>query len=223
MENVVKKTDSADLQPKWLEYFDCMGKKERAEVSNWLVTQRAAGKAQTIFLEWVKEALAFVCYDYRIANLEPSLDSDGKLYYEKGKPVCEGLSVEDWQEKAKMFSVQYKSNLANVYELLLWYAYRIAKGKWSIYYVCNDSSSRGNYKNSPGATHCLEVSGSKFVGGARDGVGNTIKIVEHVSGFFTCGGDYTFSGKKFPVADLLRGHNRKAICDNCVGVIVLRG
>jgi hypothetical protein len=74
-------------------------------------------------------------------------------------------------------------------------------GWWSIEYVCDDSSSAGNYWDSPNATHDFQTSGARKVGGFTDGIGNTYKIVIHKAGFALCGGDFDKCGGDYRVAD----------------------
>ena len=150
-------------------------------------------------------ALKFIDYNYRIANIEPSIDSNKRIFYREGEVVGQGIfSFKDWEDKATYFSPQYGSSLATVYELLLWYAYRIAMGYWSLEYICDDSSSEGNYWNSPVPVHGFEPAGIRKVGGFLDGVGNTYKIVKNPEGGFSlCGGYYINNGNEYPVAEVL--------------------
>ncbi|MBP3284298.1 MAG: hypothetical protein J6M02_02230, partial [Clostridia bacterium] len=116
------------------------------------------------------------------------------------------------------------SDLANLYELFLWYAYRIAKGLWTLEYVCDDSSSAGNYWNSPDASHGFEVSGRRKVGGFADGVGNTYKIVSHNEGFVACGGHFVCTGVDSSAARV-NYYDHPYYAYHCIGsgVLVLRG
>lgn len=158
-------------------------------------------------MKTVRAALEHIDYDYRISAIEPSLDSEGKLFFNEGEKVAIGISDADWITKSKKFAPEWHSELANVYELFLWYAYRIAKGYWDLKYICDDSSSAGNYLNSPDSVHYLELSGMRKVGGFYDGTGNTYKIVNgrfdynihrfvaDDFDFLMCGGAWDMDGK----------------------------
>jgi len=49
-------------------------------------------------------------------------------------------------------------------------AYRLAMGYWTLEYVCDNSSSAGNYRNSSNWKLALEVSGTREVGDFKDGI-----------------------------------------------------
>ena len=85
-------------------------------------------------------------------------------------------------------------------ELFLWYGYRVARRMWTLSFICDNSSSEGNYKNSPGSSHKIDLSGIKMVGGFSDGVGNTMKLVQAERSYALCGGDVEAFGQVYPVA-----------------------
>ena len=179
--------------------FFKMGKEERNVVRRWLFLAKPKTSNQKAFLNYVSEALAVITYDYKISTIEASHKND-KLYFEEGKSVARGINSEVWTKMAKNYWPKKKSRLATLYELLLWYAYRVAKGYWSLEYVCDDSSLEGNYLDSPKPSHTFELSGKREVGGFYDGSGNTRKLVTHENGYALCGGHCACSGgKDFPV------------------------
>ena len=193
-----------------LPYFFFMGKMERTKVKEWfnsvnsIVDKKEISKRN--FITRVESALKVIDYDYCIATIEPSMKAR-KLYYEPGNEVATGLSAEQWETKAKNYAPHLGSRLALPDELILWYAYRIAKGYWSLRYVCQDSSAHGNYNDSPtrkaakGHTVEKDLTGVKEVGGFKDGVGNTYKIVKNAVGtFWNFGGAYVNAGWRYPVA-----------------------
>ena len=206
-----------------MKYFFLMGKEERELVRKWLSSVASETREQVIFLKDVENALAAIDYNYRIATIEPSLDNSGKLFYKNGEKVASLFSCNEWKIKGKEFAPEWGSDLATLYELFLWYAYRIAKGLWTLEYVCDDSSSAGNYSDSPDASHGFEVSGKRKVGGFADGVGNTYKIVAHNAGFAACGGDYHYNGNLCPVADVFCRNFPCGTNYYGSGVLVLRG
>ena len=170
-----------------LKYFDVMCKDERNLVKEWCKKQNAKTWNQSEFLVVVREAIQIVNYNYLIANIEPSIDKKGNIYYSEGHKVAEINTVEEWERAAKEFLPEHDSSLATLYELFLWYAYRIAKGFWTLEYVCDDSIGSGNSWISPNSSHDLEVSGAREIGGAREGFGNTHKLVKKENNFVFCG------------------------------------
>ncbi|MBP3285247.1 MAG: hypothetical protein J6M02_07110 [Clostridia bacterium] len=186
--------------PFWMEYFELINATKRNLVADWFSKQTGKTWRQNKFLKSVKKALEKVDYDYAIPKIEASIDENGNIYYHKGHDVCRGLAPIEWEDKAKAFAPEYQSEPGTIYELYLWYAWRIAMGYWSLEYVCDDSSGDGNYDNSPDATHDIEPSGAKNVGGAADGVGNTFKAVYDDAGYVLCGGNCHIGGMVDPVA-----------------------
>lgn len=192
----------------FMQYFDFMGHEQQRIAKEWAETTEGETDEERKFIELTKESAAEIKEDYYIANIEPSIDENGRIYYKAGGVVARVISPLGWKEKAREFAPECESDLASKYQLVLWYAYRIAMGYWTIEYVCDDSSSEGNYYNSPNSAGECEVSGARSVGGARDGVGNTRKIVTDVeNGFVQFGGYWRSDGCKAPVADVrLRDH-----------------
>ena len=190
-----------------LRYFFKMGENERAIVKEWREKiQRTGSDMCKIFLYRVDTALTNVNYDYYIATIEPSMKAR-KLYYEPGNEVATGLTAEQWETKAKNYAPNLGSRLASIDELILWYAYRIAKGYWSLKYVSHDSSDQGNYRSylNPSARALFrttkDLSGVKKVGGFKDGIGNTYKVVKNDSGsFWKVGGYFNDVGWQYPAA-----------------------
>lgn len=202
--------------------FYFMGQEEFTVVKEWLKGRKAATLKQKAFLILVRKAKRVVKKFYCISEIEPSIDKDGKLYYKEGDEVMRELSCIEWRIKACEFAPEYGSDLATKYQLALWYAYRIAKGFWTIEYVCDDSSSAGNYWGSPNAAHAFEVSGAREVGGANDGTGNTCKIVIDKKGtFWKFGGAAWNFGDLQPVAANYPFISMYDSCYSSSGVVVL--
>lgn len=201
-------------------YFTKISAEDREKVKKWLAKQKGKTKAEKEFFAIVEEAMQVVDYDYWIANLEPSVE-DGKIYYAKGKDVGVGFSAKQWEEKSKEYAPERASRLSTLYELFIWYALRIANGWWSLDYVACDSSSAGNYKNSPNTSQRRERTGTRECGGYADGQGNTCKIVTYKRGFVIVGGAYFYSGDHFPVAFFSCCNNPDDPRNNSSGVLVL--
>jgi len=182
-------------------YFTKITAEDREKVRNWLVKQEAVTKNERDFLGILKEAIRAVKYDYRIANLEPSVE-DGKIYYAEGNDAANEFSCNQWELMAKAYWPEEGARLSNLYELFIWYALRIVNGLWTLDYVANDSSAAGNYWNAPGATRwSMEKTGARECGGYRDGQGNTCKVVTHEGRYVEVGGIPDFRGDEYPVAD----------------------
>lgn len=211
-----------------LPHFILMGKPEREKVAEWFnkVNPKVDGekKRQRNFLDRVEKALKVIDYDYCISTLEPSFDEEGKIFYEEGKPVGIGIKLKDWKEKAANFysDKKWHSELAQLEEGDLFKAYRIAMGFWSLEYVCDNSSSAGNYWNAPNSSHACEVSGARKVGGFKDGIGNTYDIYQMHAGFAFVGGDFNSDGYCYPVADIDYCFYPDSINGIGSGVVVLK-
>lgn len=211
------------VMPKGLEYFFMIGKVEREKVANWLKNLVPTTNNQKKFANRIQKALSVVDYDYKIATIEPSFGKAGAIYYSEGDEVGRGGSLNTWKKKAEAFYRDniWESGLAILEEGDLFKAYRIAMGYWSIEYVCDDSSSAGNYWNAPGAAHCFEDSGARKVGGFSDGVGNTRGIYEVPDGFALVGGCYV-DGAEHPMSYAYYDENKYRCYTSACGVVVIR-
>lgn len=187
-----------------IKYFFKMGEAERDLVRKWRELVSGKTTLQNNFLKVVDEALVEVKSDYWISTIEPTF-KDSKIHFEVNCSVAKGIHSKLWKKKAKAYAPENGSRLGTLEELALWYAYRIAKGFWSLEYVCDDSSSSGNYWDSPNSTHDFEKTGVRETGGFSDGIGNTFKLVTCKEGFALfggyCGG---FGGHASPVANIRR-------------------
>ena len=214
--------------PEFLKYFFTMGLKQKEIVRKWycsLDLNNIHSISQQEFLDIVKNALVF-CNTYRIATIEPYvIESNEPVdevrigFKENQKPCCDynldikidcipwiktrhHLNFDECYKASYNFARKYKSDLATIEELFLWYAYRIAMGYWTLEYICDDSSSNGNYEDSPFASHNYDLTSQKTVGGFNDGIGNIYKVVKgyEKGDYCVVGGMYICSGKKYPVA-----------------------
>lgn len=205
-------------------YFFKMDEEKRELVKKWVYSVYPKTLNQKKFINVIKEGISVVSYDYCISTIEPTLGSDGMLYFAAGKEVAKGLSLKKWRELGKAFMPERRSRLSTFYELFIWYAYRIAKKYWTIEYVCDDSSSAGNYFNSPDADRFCGSSAAKKVGGFFDGSGNTYKIVSFdTHDFKVCGGNFSHMGYYVPIAgfDSCSRDSADLIITNGTGVISL--
>lgn len=234
--------------PAWFNYFFFMGKDEIEVVKSWLASPvKAKTQNQRDFLFRVRTALHYINYEYYISTIEPSLDDNGFIMFKPGNEVATDFDFVEWELYAKAFYqglllsekvmtpsrdayYGWKSELANIYELFLWYAWRIAKGYWTLEEVCDDSSALGNYLNSPKVTFDMQVSGEREVAGFRDGIGNTRKWVAALDKMhsWVCGGSIIDNGLLNPVAYSRHVKwysdyfNNKNIRGETTGVIVLK-
>ena len=211
------------IVPKKPDVFFRITASEREKVKDWLMQQKPKAertKRENEFLTILSDALEEVDYDYEIATMEPTV-VHGKIAYIKGAKVAVGYSIKDWIKMAEEYLPERGSRLATLYELFIWYAWRIVKGYWTLHYVAEDSSSAGNYCNSPNATHKLELAGERKCGGFRDGQGNSYKLVTHKDVFAAVGGIYYDNGNDFPVGDVNYNNNLNNIQNNGCGVLVL--
>ena len=170
-------------------YFTKISAKDRECVKEWLESQRGIKKSkERIFLEKVVEAVQKIDYDYWIATLEPSV-ANGNIYYAEVEEVGVGFSCVQWKQMAKQFAPERNSRLAMQQELILWYALRIAKGFWTLNYVCYSCLSEEIYKRRIWKdVKIMEKTGARVCGGYKDGLGNTYKIVTDKESFMTISG-----------------------------------
>lgn len=201
-------------------YFTKITEKDRKKVKNWLQEQKNAPQWAEKFMNRVQKAVKVINYDYWIANIEPSV-KDGKIYYAKGEDVGVGFSSKDWEKMAGKYAPERGSRLAELCELDMWYALRIANGLWTLDYVVYNSSSAGNYWNAPDSTHKMEKTGARKCGGYRDGQGNSYKIVTGEDGIALVGGFYGNYGRSYPVAGVYYSNFPSYIQNIGSGVLVL--
>jgi len=202
-QNILPSTEiSSNQQAFELGFFFKMGEQERFFVKQWYEQLKDCVSSHKKFLRIVEEAVAKIDYDYSISSIEPSIDKNGNLYFAPGENVVSKLTIPEWIRKAGEFAPSRKSRLASIHELYLWYAYRVAKGCWTLEYVCNNSSEGSNYVNSVTASFNCEKSAKRCVGGAFDGVGNTQKLVTHNNKFALCGGSHYTAGYNYPVGSM---------------------
>lgn len=185
--------------PEKISYFFFMGEYEREKVRRWLQEITPTTTRQQSFITRVKDALRIINYDYKIATLEPSLDSEGGIFYKEGFPVAMGLTNQEWKEKAEQFYVddEWYSELAEIHEGDLFKAYRVACGYWSLEAICDDSLLLDKFSSPTYAPHNLELSGARTIGGFKDGIGNTYHIYKTDMGYAQVGGRYIFPGCGF--------------------------
>ena len=169
------------------EPFEKITSKERKEVANLMKKLKGKTTREKDFLSVVKEGLEEVDYDYWIATIEPTVINE-KIRFVEGQEVAVGYTGNDWKAMCENYAKDRGSRIANLYELFIWYAWRIAKGYWTLDYVANDSSTAGNYWNAPNSSHCMEKTGVRKCGGYKDGQGNTYKLVTHKDSLAAVGG-----------------------------------
>ena len=218
--------EKIDYEP-WRKYFFKMTLDELLMVACWCKEFEPKTEKQEEFKNMVKKAMHKVNYQYEIAIIEPVTDIRGNIDFEEGVDVYGCPRAVYWIQKAKEFAPKYNSGIATLEELYLFYAYRIAMRYWTIEYVCDDSSSDGNYDDSPISSKKKDKAGENIVGGFMDGIGNTRKLVIKDEVPTLVGGAYGYSGKKYPVAYLEKLEGLYSIdsirmSDEVSGVVVLR-
>lgn len=205
-----------------LRHFDRIGKGEKTIVSLWLDNAEAKTEEEQRFLDDVRKGLEVISYDYRIANLEPSLDEDGNLFYEEGREVHRWWRTDEWIRGARNFAPEHKSRMALKCELFIWYAYRVAIGFWDLTYLCNTSIGSGKYFYIPNDSPKFATSGAREIGGAKDGVENTCKLVlDECGNVLMCGVHYNKKYESFPLTSYDKVEYPSGSCGGSVAVIVL--
>jgi len=118
--------------------FEKVGKKERKKVIEWYLKQVGNTHKQRCFLDYVGNAINEVNYDYKIAVVAPSVARNGDLYYANQQKIAVPMNCIEAEEKAKAFNSELNSDLATLYELYMYYAYKIAMGHWNMQILCDD-------------------------------------------------------------------------------------
>lgn len=188
IEKGVVKPELVSKKKKKSNVFFKMTTSKIEEVKEWFLNEspKARTRSEMLFFRNLNLAFENINYDYEIATIEPTV-IDGKIKYIKDKEVAVGYSYNQWKQMAKEYLPDKGSRLATLYETIMWYAWRIVKGYWTLDSVTNNSSSIGNYADSPNAAHKREKAGVRKSGGFRDGQGNTAKIVSHEHKCYFCG------------------------------------
>ena len=204
-------------------YFFKIGCKEREIINEWYKNQKGTTGKQKKFLADLRKALEKINYDYEVPFMEPSIDKNGNIFYKEGEKIAVGISSIEWEEKAKKFAPEYNSCLATCEELYLWYAYRIATGYWTLSYVCDNILENEDEKID--IQKDLKLSAEQLLGGARDGVNNTMKIVRVENELALMGYSNVKGKNKHSIIKLnilsLDEEDKKQHC--ATGVIVLKG
>ena len=185
--------------PEKISYFFFMGEYEREKIRRWVQDVIPKTTRQQAFITRVKDALRMINYDYKIATLEPSFDSEGEIFYKEGFPVAMGITNQEWEEKAEKFYVddEWHSELAEIHEGDLFKAYRVVSDYWSLESICDDSLLLDKYCSPANTPHNLELSGARTIGGFKDGIGNAYHIYKTDMGYAQVGGRYIFPGCGF--------------------------
>lgn len=156
----------------WLRYFDYIGEQERDIISYWCDACSLMGLYEYEVVGCAQSALERVTYNYSIANMEPSIKNN-KIFYREGEKVCTNLTYIQWLQQAQNFAKEYNSDLAVFDELILYYVYRIAMRYWTLDEVCHRRF---------GDKYLTHLTGEVIIGGARDGIGNTQKLIKSNNG-----------------------------------------
>ncbi len=214
------------MKNKKVPYFFKMTSEKRKKVKRWLNNEKKELSHKTDrekkFLGTLEEGLKSVKYIYWISTIEPTMNKKTeKIEFIKGAEVARKYTCEQWKKFAEEFMPERGSRLATLYELFIWYAWRIVKGYWTLSYIANDSSGEGNYANSPNPARDYETSAKRKVGGFRDGIGNTCKTVMHGGRYVLVGGGWCNNGYISPVCDVQCSDNPGNTQYRSLGVFVL--
>ena len=181
-------------------FFCKIGEKEREEIKKYLENAASFRKKEIDFLASVEYALHEIDYDFWISTIEPTI-KDNKLIFARREEIAQPMSLNEWIDKVADFDSEFNSKIARSEEVMLFYAYRLARGWWNLEYICVNSSSDGNYRESRWHSGKCDLTDHQKVGGFNDGVGNTYKIVmmtDELASLY--GGSWETSGMLKPVA-----------------------
>ena len=216
-------------------FFYKIGEAERKLIGKYLSSaqvEAARNIEQSNFLTNVLWALECTEHDFWISTIECSIKDDKLVLEREADCTTFALSVNEWNVKAKEFAPEFNSRIAFEQELILFYAYRLARGWWTLSYICTDSSGDGNYENAPRYSGKGDLSCAKKVGGFNDGVGNTRKIVMHThASAHVFGGTSRSMGWLNPIAksELVESNNLKLresvpviVCTDVKGDLIIQ-
>lgn len=172
--------------------------------------QTDEGKA---FKKLLKAAIKKGVKDFYKPLVDPSVDENGKIYFEAGNKPAVGHSYNWWEKKAKEFcpdrgsrlgtKLEYVTFLGVFIKSLIEIGWKVADA-WKA--VCVDSKELGHYWNSENAKHDFEPTGSREVCGFYD-LANAYKILaededEEAGGFWLAGSSYIHCSYGYPLASL---------------------
>lgn len=118
--------------------FRYMGAEERDIIKQWLYYEKSQNynhtQNQKIFIERVEMALSKVWYDFFIADVAPSLNENGDIFYRRGSKIVTDINCIEWNNAANRFfeNEEWYSELANLYEGDLLKAYKLATSYWTL-------------------------------------------------------------------------------------------
>lgn len=115
---------------------------------------------------------------------EPSRAADGQLQFVPNMTVLRFLTCNNWENLMQDYSPENGSRMASPTTYFLLLLKFIKLGFVTLEDCADDSSSIGNYCDSPYTSRCVEKTGSRWLGGLSGFAGNTYKIVKDSNSFF---------------------------------------
>lgn len=163
---------------------------------------------QRVFKEELLEVIKTGIPDFRAQVMDPSLDEEDRIFYQKGNKPAVGKSAAWWEENAKKFIPQKKSRIGKRKQRIAFLGVLIkqlieelgynASDAWRA--VCDQSKELGHFLDSKDAKKQFEPTGSRQVGTWYD-LGNTFNLIRgEVFKFVLYGGCYSDNGNDYPLA-----------------------
>ena len=120
-------------------YFLSAEKPEREFAKQWIASFTPQTVSQVDFVRVVKRATMNIDFDFKIAMYDPSVDSEGKIFYEQDSNFTP-FSVDRWVAKVKAFyrSGYWYSDVATIEELFLYYTLLIASDMFTVSELCDE-------------------------------------------------------------------------------------
>lgn len=127
-------------------HFDFIGEEERRQVARHCAKSNLVYRNvyERRFYDVLAEAVATVKYDYYLAKYPASVDSKGRIYYREAAEGATGYVKEEWERMAKQFYPQYHSDIATLYEYVIWIAYNILQKRWTLDVWCTENEVAEN-------------------------------------------------------------------------------
>ena len=168
--------------------------------------------------------------DFRAQRIDPSVDKNGKIFYEEGMMPGLGNSATWWDIKALNFLPEKNSRLGTSDERIAFLGliikYLMEKGyskdeAWKA--VCEESKNLGHYRDSKNSKKEFETTGCRRVGIWYD-LANTAKITvkdteKYIHAKF--GGDHEYDSHICPLAYMTIIEGPELITKGATGWIVL--
>lgn len=156
---------------------------------------------------------------------EPSSTTDGSVQFVENEKPLVGLSCLEWDKMLEEYSPANESGKSSKTTYFLLLLRWLKDGFASLEQLADHSEEIGHYWDSENEKHSFEKTGERKFGGLYGFVGNTCKIVEDLnseSSYLLLGGNCSYVGNSFPLADVDRVDHPDSKVNGGVGLLELK-